>query len=191
MQLHTLSKLVLVVSAVIGLAACASSKKGPTPLPLGDTSQATTASLLSNEFGFLADPSLTTQQLLNLRVYYFEFNKTELLGTNLLAVQAHGKRLSNDKTAKVLLKGYTDIQGSREYNIGLGFRRAKSVATTLMSEGATKAQIQEISYGSEFPADAGNTQEAYQKNRRVELLNCDGASCKSVYGQKALKGAVK
>jgi peptidoglycan-associated lipoprotein len=188
MQLHKLSKLALVVSVAMGLAACASNKKAPTA---GEAPQVATTQELNNEFGFLADSSLTTQQLLNLRVYYFEFNKTELLGTNLLAVQAHGNFLSQNKAQKVLLKGYTDIQGSREYNIALGFRRGKSVETALMSQGAAKTQIEIVSYGPEFPADSANTQHAYQKNRRVELLNCDGASCKSVYGQKALKGAVK
>jgi peptidoglycan-associated lipoprotein len=192
MKFHKVSKLCIVISVALGLAACSSTPK-KAPVQSSKPMQAAPASVktLNNEFGFLTDNSLTMEQLLALCTFYFEFNKTDLLGTNLLAVQAHGKNLSLEKSKKVLLKGYTDIQGSREYNIGLGYRRAKSVATTLMSQGATKQQIEMVSYGPEFPADAGNTEQAYQRNRRVDLVYCETASCKSVYGKKALKGSVK
>ena len=191
MQFNKLSKICIVVSAVLGLAACSSTKNSDTTSTNTNATSTVSVQPLDNEFGFLSDPSLTMQQLLSLCTYYFEFNKTDVLGANLQAAQAHGQYLSTNKGKKVLLKGYTDIQGSYEYNVGLGYRRSKAISAVLMSQGTTKQQIEMVSYGPEYPVNPEHTQHAYQQNRRVELAYCEGASCKSAYTHKALKGSVK
>ena len=68
------------------------------------------------------------------------------------------------------LEGHTDERGSREYNIGLGERRAQSVRRSLLLQGATDAQITTVSYGAERPAVAGGDETAWAKNRRVEIV---------------------
>jgi peptidoglycan-associated lipoprotein len=193
MKLAKISKLALVSAAIIGLSACASNKKDDESAnqAASQTGAAQTVSMQKNDYGFLRDDNLTVEQLLSLCTYYFKFDSTELAGANLQAVQAQGNHLAGSPEKKVLLKGYTDVQGSREYNIALGYRRAQAVANELMTQGTNKKQIEMVSYGPEFPQEEGNSQESYQKNRRVELAYCDGASCKSVYGGGALKGAVK
>lgn len=203
MNLKPLYKLSLLSVAMLSLAACSSNKKVEEvpAAPVAPAAPAQTApepvaapvatAPLDNEFGFNVDPNLSLDQLKAITTYYFKFDSTQLLAVNLAAVQAQGKDLSTKPTQKVLLKGYTDIQGSREYNIGLGYRRAKAVASELMAQGTHKNQIEMVSYGPEFPAAEGNDEHAYQKNRRVELSFCEGKSCKSVYGGGALKGAVK
>jgi peptidoglycan-associated lipoprotein len=70
----------------------------------------------------------------------------------------------------VRLEGNTDERGSREYNIGLGERRAQSVRRALTLQGVTDAQITTVSYGEERPAVTGHTEEAWGRNRRVDIV---------------------
>ena len=70
---------------------------------------------------------------------------------------AHAKYLAANASARVRLEGHTDERGSREYNIGLGERRAQAVRRALLLQGATEAQISTVSYGEERPAVPGTT----------------------------------
>jgi peptidoglycan-associated lipoprotein len=85
-------------------------------------------------------------------------------------VTAHAKYLNTNSNNKVRLEGHSDERGSREYNIGLGERRAQAVRRALMLQGVTEAQITTVSYGEERPSVQGSDESAYAKNRRVELV---------------------
>ncbi|MCK4709927.1 MAG: OmpA family protein, partial [Gammaproteobacteria bacterium] len=60
--------------------------------------------------------------------------------------------------------------GSREYNIALADRRAQAVSRMLMFQGATKKQIEVISYGEEKPVAFEHNEESWSQNRRVQLV---------------------
>ena len=108
--------------------------------------------------------------LLATRIVYFDFDSSDLKGEATDIVGAHAKYLANNPTARVRLEGHTDDRGSREYNIGLGERRAQSVRRALLLQGATEAQLSTVSYGAERPAVAGHDEAAWSKNRRVEIV---------------------
>lgn len=108
--------------------------------------------------------------LLAKRVIYFDFDSSEIKGEGTDIVGAHAKYLANNPTARVRLEGHTDDRGSREYNIGLGERRAQSVRRALLLQGATETQLSTVSYGAERPAVAGHDEAAWAKNRRVEIV---------------------
>ncbi len=108
--------------------------------------------------------------LLAKRVVYFDFDSSEIKGEGTDIVGAHAKYLGTHTTARVRLEGHTDDRGSREYNIGLGERRAQSVRRALLLQGATEAQMSTVSYGAERPAVAGHDEAAWAKNRRVEIV---------------------
>ena len=67
------------------------------------------------------------------------------------------------------LEGHTDERGSREYNLALGQKRAEAVRRALTLVGASDAQVEAVSFGEEKPAAAGASEDAYAKNRRVEI----------------------
>ena len=71
---------------------------------------------------------------------------------------------------KMKLEGNTDERGTREYNIGLGERRAQAVRRALMLQGVAETQVSTVSFGSERPAVEGDDEAAWAKNRRVELV---------------------
>ena len=102
-------------------------------------------------------------------VIYFEYDSSEIRSEYLDVVAAHAAYLVKYPTAKVRLEGHTDERGSREYNIGLGERRAQAVRRALTSQGVADTQIATVSYGEERPAVPGSDDAAYAQNRRVEL----------------------
>src|SRR5262249_39074712 len=104
------------------------------------------------------------------RVVYFDFDSAEIKGEGTDIVAAHAKFLANHSNARVRLEGHTDERGSREYNIGLGERRAQSIRRALLLQGASDGQLSTVSYGEERPAVAGHDEAAWAKNRRVEIV---------------------
>jgi len=110
-----------------------------------------------------------TAAVANQRVVYFDLDsyvvKDEFRGL----VDAHAKRLNNDRKIALSLEGHTDERGGREYNLALGQKRAEAVAKSLGLLGVGAAQVEAVSYGKERPAAQGNDEAAWSKNRRVEL----------------------
>ncbi len=67
----------------------------------------------------------------------------------------------------VLIAGNADERGTREYNLGLGDRRANSVKSYLIALGMQARRIRTISYGKERPFDPGSNEAAWAKNRNA------------------------
>ena len=102
-------------------------------------------------------------------VVYFDFDSSDIKPEFSSLIAAHAKYLATNSNLKVRLEGNTDERGSREYNVGLGERRAQSVRRALLLQGVGEAQVTTLSYGEERPAVSGNDEAAYAKNRRVEF----------------------
>ena len=108
--------------------------------------------------------------LLSTLIVYFDFDQSEIDAEFNDLLAAHGEYLANNGGASVRLEGHADETGSREYNIGLGERRAQAVRRVLLLQGAAADQLSTVSYGEERPAAIGSDDEAYGLNRRVELV---------------------
>jgi peptidoglycan-associated lipoprotein len=104
------------------------------------------------------------------RVIYFDYDSSEIKGDGTDIAAAHAKYLANNPSARVRLEGHTDERGSREYNIGLGERRAQAVRRALLLQGAADGETSTVSYGEERPAVAGHDEAAWAQNRRVEIV---------------------
>ena len=103
------------------------------------------------------------------RTIYFEYDSSEVRSEFIPLINAHAQLLSSDSSRRVVLEGHADERGSREYNIALGERRAISVRRLLLGSGARSDQIRMLSYGEERPAVIGHDENAWSKNRRVEV----------------------
>src|SRR6476659_9501819 len=62
----------------------------------------------------------------------------------------------NHKDGSYIVSGHTDERGTREYNIALGEKRADSVKSYLVSQGANPQIISTISFGKEKPIAFGH-----------------------------------
>ena len=105
--------------------------------------------------------------MLYTKVIYFEYDISEVRADFRDVVAAHGDYLAANPSASVTIEGHCDERGSREYNIGLGERRANSVKRMLMAQGAAESQIITVSYGEERPAAMGTSEMAWAQNRRA------------------------
>jgi peptidoglycan-associated lipoprotein len=104
------------------------------------------------------------------RVIYFDFDKSEIKPEFADLVTAHARNLSAHPNLKMKLEGNTDERGTREYNIGLGERRAQAVRRALMLQGVAESQLTTVSFGAERPAVEGDDETAWAQNRRVEMV---------------------
>ncbi|MBO9444330.1 peptidoglycan-associated lipoprotein Pal [Ruegeria sp. R14_0] len=65
------------------------------------------------------------------------------------------------------IEGHADEQGTREYNLGLGAKRANAAREFLISRGVAGNRLTTVSYGKERPIEICSTEECYSKNRRA------------------------
>ena len=103
-------------------------------------------------------------------IIYFAFDSSELDSAGLEIAAKFAKYLTANPTTKVRIEGNTDERGTREYNVGLGERRANAVQSALMSRGVAANQISVISYGEERPAAQGHDEAAWSQNRRAVVI---------------------
>jgi peptidoglycan-associated lipoprotein len=103
------------------------------------------------------------------QIYYFDFDKSFIRGEDMASLQVQAHYLISHPEAKILVAGNTDERGSREYNIGLGQRRALSIQQFLVANGVSERQILTVSYGAEKPVAFGHSEADYAKNRRANL----------------------
>lgn len=169
-------KLLGVALLSLGLAACQKPAQTRPDETAAATVETGTTSGLGTEAPAAAGVPLTPQQqaLAELRqksVIYFDFDSSEIGSQYLSVVTAHAGYLVRYPTARVRLEGHTDERGSREYNIGLGERRAQAVRRALQAQGVADAQLTTVSYGEERPAVEGSDEAAFAQNRRVELVH--------------------
>ena len=67
----------------------------------------------------------------------------------------------------IIIEGHADEQGTREYNIGLGDKRATAVRNYLISQGVGAGRMQTVSYGKERPIALCSDESCYAQNRRA------------------------
>ncbi|GLX83484.1 peptidoglycan-associated lipoprotein Pal [Thalassotalea eurytherma] len=113
------------------------------------------------------------QELAKLRsehIVYFDFDKSSVSSTFAAVLEAHAQFLAANPNTTVLVEGHADERGTPEYNIALGERRAKAVATYLETLGVSSSQINVVSYGEEKPMVKDRSENAFAKNRRAVLV---------------------
>lgn len=101
------------------------------------------------------------------RTIYFDYDKDTIRPEFESILNAHAQYLRSNPNSSVILQGHADERGTREYNLGLGERRAQSVERYLSVQGVSPSQVEIVSYGEERPAVDGHSEESYAQNRRV------------------------
>lgn len=107
--------------------------------------------------------------LRDVRTIYFDFDSSEIRSESRDVLMAHARYLAANPSTEVVLKGHTDERGTTEYNLALGERRGQAVERYLAVNGVDRQRLETVSYGEERPAMSGSGEEAYGKNRRVEI----------------------
>lgn len=100
---------------------------------------------------------------------HFAYDQYRLSGDELARLQPWVRHLQLNPDVALRLSGHTDDRGTREYNVALGERRARSVRDFFVLNGIAADRLEVVSYGEEKPVDAGDDEQARANNRRVEL----------------------
>ncbi|MFT4197397.1 MAG: peptidoglycan-associated lipoprotein Pal [Pseudoxanthomonas sp.] len=159
--------LALSLMSVAVLAGCKKNTKEtpppPPPPPAVDTTPAPTS-------GLYGPDDLDTDACLRQRVVYFDLDQDALKPEFQAIVNCHAKYLRDRPSSRITLEGNADERGSREYNMGLGERRANAVSSALQAAGGSGAQLTVVSYGEEHPVCTESNEDCWAKNRRVEIV---------------------
>jgi len=100
---------------------------------------------------------------------YFDFDRSTISGSERGKLDQVSEWFKANPGHALFLAGHADKRGTPEYNRALGERRALAVREYLVGLGLPAASLYTNSYGSDRPAVDGDTEEAYAKNRRVEI----------------------
>ena len=114
--------------------------------------------------------SVQSQAAAELEKLYFDYDSYSLSPVARESLSRGSEYLlRKNPSVKVQIEGHCDERGSDEYNMALGEKRAKAAYDYLTSLGVPAERLSTISYGEEKPAESGQDETAWAKNRRVEF----------------------
>ena len=155
----------ILVSTLSILAACSNSGN-----PFGGNSDDT---FFGNNMGDVSNPTSPAyfQQAIGDRVF-FAIDQSSLSPEGMDLLNSQATWLMTNGDYEIIVEGHADEQGTRDYNVALGARRANSVKEYLNSLGVAASRIQTVSYGKERPVEICSNESCYSVNRRaVTVLN--------------------
>lgn len=118
--------------------------------------------------GGLGDPTSPQyfQEAVGDRVL-FAVDQSTLSPDAIRVLDGQAQWLQTNADYLAVIEGHADEQGTREYNVALGARRANAVREYLVSRGVPAARLQTISYGKERPIELCSEEACYAQNRRA------------------------
>ena len=166
-----LLRLAVIAGLVLSVAAC---DKTPKPEELG---KGPGGNGYANGKGAPATPGSARDFSQNVGdLVYFASDATDLSPEAQQTLTSQARWLQQYAQYTITIEGHADERGTREYNIGLGAKRAESVKAFLGRNGVNASRIRTISYGKERPVAVCNDISCWSQNRRAQtVLNSRGA----------------
>ena len=85
-------------------------------------------------------------------------------------LNAQADWLKEKRFLPITVEGHADEQGTREYNLALGARRATAVREFLIAKGIEQDRISIVTYGKERPLRVCSNEDCWSKNRRATTV---------------------
>ena len=155
----------VLLSALVSVSACSNSGN-----PFGGSSN---DPIFGSNMGDVSNPTSPAyfQEAIGDRVL-FAIDQSSLGPEAMDLLNSQATWLMTNGDYKIIVEGHADEQGTRDYNVALGARRANSVKEYLNSLGVAATRIQTVSYGKERPIEICSKESCYSVNRRaVTVLN--------------------
>lgn len=127
--------------------------------------------------GSASDPAspLYFQQTVGDRVL-FAVDQSTLDTQSRLVLDGQANWLAANPDYTAVIEGHADEQGTREYNLALGARRANAVHEYLVARGIDANRLRVVSYGKERPLELCSDEACYAQNRRAVTVLAAGLS---------------
>jgi peptidoglycan-associated lipoprotein len=153
---------VLAVCAALALAGCAGNMA---TTPVGPVS--TTGSVNPASAAYF-------QQSVGDRVL-FMVDEATLNAAARATLDQQARWLTQNSGFTAVIEGHADEQGTREYNLALGARRASAVQEYLVNAGVAPSRLRTVTFGKERPIEICSDEACYAKNRRAVTVVASGA----------------
>jgi len=161
----TLMPKALLLIAALGLAAC----NNPDRFGAGGAGANGAGGFVdTNGLGDPNDPTSIAyfNQTVGDRVL-FAVDQSTLSPEGRTVLESQSQWLAANPNYAIIIEGHADEQGTREYNLALGARRAAAVQQFLMAQGVAPDRMKTISYGKERPIEVCSEEACYSRNRRA------------------------
>jgi peptidoglycan-associated lipoprotein len=106
---------------------------------------------------------------------FFAVDQSVLTPDAQATLRAQAQWLNANPQYSAIIEGHADEQGTREYNLALGERRANAVREFLISQGVAGSRLRTISYGKERPVQVCSNESCWRVNRRAVTVITTGA----------------
>ena len=167
-----LTGMILLTSALT-LSACAGT--GPGRFGMGGPDAGAQDGFATAQLG-AGDPRSPTYftQTVGDRVV-FPVDQATLTNTARQVLAAQAQWLNANPEYNAVIEGHADEQGTREYNLALGARRAASAREYLVAQGVLDSRLRSVTFGKERPIEICSQEACYSKNRRAVTVVAAGA----------------
>jgi peptidoglycan-associated lipoprotein len=146
-----------VAALALSLAACATARSEKEPADPADGAR------------MIARKAAIEEMMRNFARVNFEFDSALITDETRDALAANVGIMRRFEEIEVEVEGHCDEQGSTEYNLVLGQRRADAIRKYMVMAGVAADRVETISFGEEAPVDLGMGEGAWSKNRRAEF----------------------
>jgi peptidoglycan-associated lipoprotein len=97
---------------------------------------------------------------------HFAYDSHSIDADARVVLQRQAAWLKKYPAAMLLVEGYCDERGTREYNLALGARRAHAIREYLAGQGTSANRLDTNSYGKERPVCSESAEGCWTQNRR-------------------------
>ena len=164
-----LSTNILAVTALFALGACTSADRfGPGSGGAGAGGGYNDGGIVAGSINDPTSPAYFNQTIGDRVLFAVDQSTVSSEARLTLDGQADWLMANADYTA--IIEGHADEQGTREYNLALGARRANAVQEYLISRGVPAGRLKVVSYGKERPIEICSEEACYAKNRRAVTI---------------------
>jgi peptidoglycan-associated lipoprotein len=101
---------------------------------------------------------------------FFVVDSSSLTSEAQATLDKQAEWLNRYSNYRIFIEGHADEQGTREYNLALGARRASVVVNYLVSRGVNAQRITSKSFGKERPVAICNDESCFSQNRRAVTI---------------------
>jgi hypothetical protein len=101
---------------------------------------------------------------------FFDSDTNSISKESKEALNSTADSLKNSDEYTITLEGYSDITGRADYNLQLSNKRAQLVKDYIVERGLSSSKIKVAGMGGTEKFGAGETNEALQANRRVNVI---------------------
>ena len=101
---------------------------------------------------------------------YFDFDSSTVKSSQKSKLESVASGFKSLAAGDLLIEGHCDERGTEGYNLSLGDRRANALREYLVNLGLSADRVHTVSFGEAKPADPGQGEAAWSKNRRGEFI---------------------